>query len=180
MDQIKEEAYEILEISQKIYQTQERFNSLAIFKNKIFLIGTEDDQEAFSVKQNYENKDSSYYFETPEIEGVIIKKERGNYCVKACVKYTNANNQNLWFAKIRIENSYDENIQIMGVYGGSWQQPDYEDENLIINPNSDFPVALDSMKNYLVDIYNQLYKNNELNSDLYDPKWVKKLKKYNN
>ena len=67
----------------------------------------------------------------------------------------------------------------MGKWGGSWQQPDSEDENLITNPNSDFPFALDSMKTHLEDIYNQFCKNNELNSDLYDPKWVKKLKKYN-
>lgn len=179
MDRIKQEAYEILDISQEIYQIQEKFNHTAIFKNKIFLLGKEDDREAISIKSNYE-KDSFYYFETPEVDGVIIKKEHGNYCVKACVKYTNANNQNLWFAKIRIENSDDGDIQIMGNWGGSWQQSDYKDENLIINHNSDFPIALDSMKNHLVDIYNQLCKNSKLNSDLYDPKWVKKLKKYNN
>lgn len=180
MDNLKEEAYEILDISQKIYQIQEMLNPTAIFKDKIFVMGTEDNREAVSVKPNYEEKDSSYFFEAPEIDGVIIKREHGNYCVKACVKYINANNQNLWFSKIRIENSYDGDIQIMGAWGGSWQQQDYEDENLITNPNSDFPVALDSMKNHLVDIYNQLCNNNEINSDLYDPIWIKKLKKYNN
>lgn len=180
MDKIKEEAHKILDISQKIYQTQEAVNPTAIFKDKIFLIGTEDDREAISVEQNYEGKDSSYYFETPEIDGVIIKRERGDYCIRASVKYPNINNQNSWFAKIRIENSYDGDIQIMGAWGGSWQQPDYEDENLITNPNSALPIALNSMKNHLLDIYNQLCKNHESNSDLYDPEWVKKLKKYNN
>ncbi len=68
----------------------------------------------------------------------------------------------------------------MGSWGGSWQQLDCEDENLITTSNSDFPFALDSMKNHLVDIYNQLCTNNKLNSDLYNPEWVKKLKKYNN
>ena len=35
------------------------------------------------------------------------------------------------------------------------------------------------MRNNLIDIYNQLFQNKELNSDSYDSKWVKKLKKYN-
>lgn len=96
------------------------------------------------------------------------------------VKYINANNQNLWFAKIRIEISYDENIQIMGKWGGSWQDSDFEDEDQIKNPNSDFTFALDSMKNHLVSILNQLYNNSELSSETYDPGWVKKLKLYNN
>lgn len=180
MEKIKKEAYEILDISQKIYQINESTNPTAIFKDKIFLIGTEDNPEAVSVKRDFEKKDSSYYFETSEIKGVIIKRENGNYCIKACVKYTNDNNQNLWFAKIRIDNSYSGDIQIKGKWGGSWQQPDYEDEDQIKNPNSDFPVALDSMKKHLTDIYNHLCKNSELNSDLYDPKLVKILKKYNN
>lgn len=178
MDKIKEKAHEILEISQKIYQIQEKTNPTAIFKGKIFLIGEENDREAIFVERDYEKKDSSYYFETSDIRGVIVKRECGKFCIKACVKYTN-NNLNLWFAKIRIENAYDEDIQIMGAYGGSWEQPDCEDENLIINLNSDFPVALDSMKNHLGVIYNQLSINNELNNDLYDPKMVKRLKKYN-
>ena len=133
-----------------------------------------------SIEQDYEKKDSSYYFDTPEIMGVIIKKESGNYCVKAAVKYTNANNQNLWFAKIRIEKPYNKDIQIMGMWGGSWEKPDYEDKNLVTNSNPDFPLALLSMKNHLVAIYNQLCQNKEANCDSYDPKWVKKLKKYNN
>lgn len=180
MEKIKEEAHEILDISQKIYQIQERNNSTAIFGDKTFLIGTEEDRKTISVEQNYETKDRFYYFETPEIDGVIIKRENDNYCIKAMVKYINDNNQNLWFAKIRIENSYDKDIQIMGKWGGSWQDSDFEDADQIKNPNSDFPFALDSMKNHLADILNQLRNNSELSSETYDPEWVKKLKPYNN
>lgn len=176
MDNIKNEAYEILGFSQKIYEINERTNSNAIFKDKIFSIMA--DEKVF-VEKDYEKKDSSYYFETSEIDGVIIKRERGNYCIKASVKYTNLNNQSLWFAKIRIENCHGRDIQIMGNWGGSWQEPDYEDEDFIKNPHSDFLFALHSMKNHLGNIYNQLC-NNELNSDVYDPELVKKLKKYNN
>lgn len=96
------------------------------------------------------------------------------------IKYINANNQNLWFEKIRIENSHDEDIQIMGKWGGSWQDSDCEDEDQIKNPNSEFPFALDSMKNHLVDILNQLCNDGELSSETYDSRWVKKLKPYNN
>ena len=179
MNNIKEKAFEILDISQKIYQIQERVNPTAIFGDKTFLIGTEEDREAVSVERNYEEKDRSYYFETSEIDGVIIKRENGNYCVKAMVKYTNANNQNLWFAKIRIENSYDGDIQLKGKWGGSWNDEDFYDEDQIKNPNQDFPIALIAMKDHLVNIYNQLCNNNELSSDSYDPEWVKKLKPYN-
>lgn len=180
MEKIKQEAHEILDISQKIYQIQERNNYAAIFGDKTFLIGTEEDRGTISVEQNYETKDRFYYFETPEIDGVIIKRENGNYCIKAMVKYINDNNQSLWFAKIRIENSYDKDIKIMGKWGGSWQDSDYEDVDQIENPNSDFPFALDSMKNHLADILNQLRNNSELSSETYDPGWVKKLKPYNN
>lgn len=180
MKAIQEEGYEILDISQKIYQIQERNNPAAIFGDKTFLIGTEEDREAVSFERNYEKKDRSYYFETPEIDGVIIKRENGNYCIKAMVKYINANNQNLWFAKIRIENSYDGDIQIMGKWSGSWEDKDFYDEDQIKNPNSEFPFALDSMKNHLTEIYNQLCNNNELSSETYDPEWVRKIKKYNN
>ena len=67
----------------------------------------------------------------------------------------------------------------MGKWGGNWDDSDYKDEDLLKNPNLDFFIALDAMKNNLTDIYNQLCKNSELKSDLYDPEWVKKLKKYN-
>ena len=173
MEKIKETASEILDISQNIYQINESNNPTAIFTGKTFLIGTEDNREAVSVKRNSEKKDGSYYIETPEIIGEIIKYENGNYGVKACVKYTNDSNQDLWFAKIRIHISYDGNIQIMGAWGSSWQYPDYEDEDLI--NNSDLPAALNAMKEHLSDIYSRL-----CNNDFSDPEWVKKLKKYNN
>lgn len=179
MERIYEVANMILDISQKIYEVQERFNASAIFKEKRFKIDTKDGKEVISVKPNYEEKDSSYFFETPQIRGVIIKREGGDHCVKACVKYTNANNLVFWFAKIRIEKIYDEDIKIMGAFGGSWEQPDYEDENLIINFNSETPFALNSMKNSLVDIYNALCENKESSYELYEPQWVKELKKYN-
>lgn len=180
MDTIKEEAYEILDIAKNIYQIQERINPNVIIKDKVFIMGTEDDPNAVSVKRDYEKNYNSYYFETSEIHGVILLKKNGNYCIKARTKYINDNNQNLWFAKIRIEISYDGDIQIMGKWGGSWQDNDFYDEDLIKKPNSDFPAALTSMRNHLTEIYNQLGENSELNSDLYNPEWVRKIKKYNN
>ena len=177
MNIVKDRAYEILNISQKIYQINESTNSTAIFGDKIFVI---EGQEVVAIQRDYEEKDRFYYFEAPEIKGVIIKRKNGNYCVKTCVKYTNANNQNLWFAKIRIETSYNREIQIGGKWGGSWQDEDFYDEDFIKNPNSDFLAALVSMETHLADIYHQLCENNGLNNDLYDSKWVKKLKKYNN
>ena len=172
-------AHDSLDVSQKIYQVQTRVNPSAIFGDKKFLIDTESDQEVIGAEKDYETKDRSYYFETPEIEGVIIKRQSGNYCVKAAVKYINNNKQEMWFAKIRIEKSSDGDIQVMGTWSGSWQQRDWYDKNLIEKPNPDLPIALDSMKNYLVDIYSRLDENEEVNSEAYDPHWVKKLKPYN-
>lgn len=180
MNEFKEVAYEILDISKNIYEINAKTNSTAIFKNKIFLIGTEKDPEAVSVATDYEKKDSSYYFETPNIVGVIIKRENGNYCIKASVKYQASNNQELWFAKIRIENSRDGDIEIRGKWGGSWEAEDFYDEDFLKTPNSDLPVALISMRTHLASIHNQLSENNGLNSDANDQEWVKKLKKYNN
>lgn len=180
MNTLRDKAIEILDIIKGIYQIQENNNPNVIFKGKTFLIGTEDDPEAVSIERDYEKKDSTYYFETPEISGAIIKRENGHYCVKAGVKYLNACNQDLWFAKIRIERSHDEEIQIMGTWSGSWQKDDYEDNDFIKKPNSDLPNALDAMKNHLLAIYNHLCDNKQENNNLYDPEWVKKLKKYNN
>lgn len=129
---------------------------------------------------DYEQKDKFYYFETSEIRGVIIKRASGNFCIKASVKYVHANYEHMWFAKIRIEDSFDGNIQIKGKWGGSREDEDFYDEDLIENPNSDFPIALSSMRDYLTIMYNRLCENNGLNSVSYASEWVKKLKKYNN
>ena len=175
---VKKEAYEILDISQKIYQFQEKNNPTAIFGDKIFLISTDEKCEEIFVEQNYETEDSFYYFETNQIEGVIIKRKNGSYCIKAAVNYKDDNNQNFWYEKIRIEKSYDD-IRITGKWGGSWQSLDCDDKDQIKDPDSDFFVALDSMKSHLCGIFNQLCNNDELNQEVYDPKWVKKLKHYN-
>lgn len=175
MDEIKEKASSILDISKKIYEINERANPTAIFKGKTFLVGTEDNRGSVSVRRDFEKKDATYYIEASGIIGAIIKRENGNYCVKASVRYRDASNQDLWFAKIRIEVSYDGDIQIMGSWGGSWQYPDYEDEDLVENNNSDLSFALDSMKNHLDDFYMEICNN----SDLSDPEWVKKLKIHN-
>lgn len=170
-----DKAKEILDTAKNIYQFQERNNPNAIFRNKVFLEGTEENREAVSVEIDYEKTDSSYYFETPEIDGVIIKRKNGEFCVKACVKY----NDRLWFAKIRIEHSFDGEIMIRGKWSGSWQDEDFYDEDQLTNPNSDFPIALESMRNHMANLYS-LYQNVEPNSGVGEPSWVRKLKKYNN
>lgn len=179
MEEIRKVAYEVLDISQKIYQLQEKFNQAAIFGDKVFIVGTEEDRDSISIERKNEKQDNYYYFTSPKIEGVIIKKNDSNYCIKAMVNYINRSNQNLWFAKIRIE-SGKEDIQLKAKWGGSWEDEDFYDEDQIINPNQDFSIAIVSMKEHLVDIYMKLCKNNGLNSNLCDPEWVKKLKKYNN
>ena len=67
----------------------------------------------------------------------------------------------------------------MGSFGGSWEQMDYEDQDLITaKPNFDMPIALDFMKNSLSNIYNQLCES-QANNVLRDPVWVKQLKLHN-
>ncbi len=180
MSTVEEKAIEILDIAKNIYQIQERDNHSAIIGNKTFLIGTESNPEEILVERDNEKKDNSYYFETPETTGVIIKRKMDDYSIKGCVKYTNANNQPSFFAKIRIEIGYDKDIKIMGTWGGSWQQPDFLDENQKEKTNPDFSIALESMKNHMADIYKKLCEQDEFSKDLYDPNWVKKIKKYNN
>lgn len=177
MDNIRDNASEVLNTAQAIYERQEIFNPTAILKDRRFVIGT--DGEVVSVKRDYEQQDSSYFFETPEIRGVIVKKRHGDFCIKASVKYVDSNNRELTFAKIRVEKDYDGEFQVMGSFGGTWEQLDYEDQDLITaNPNFDMPIALDFMKNNLSNIYNQLC-DSENNNDLCDPVWVKQLKLHN-
>lgn len=151
---MKEIACEILDISEKIYRIQETNNPTAVFKDKVFVIGSESDRNSISIEKDSEKKDSSYYFQTSDINGVIVRRENGNYSVKAAVKYSDGSNDDLWFAKIRIEPSYDGNIKIMGSWGGSWQKKDFEDEDLLTSNNKELPFALDSMKEHLMGIYN--------------------------
>ena len=175
MNKLEIQAQEILLIAKTIFEISENSNPNAIFKNNIFY---PQEDGGVIVKKNYDKTDSSYYFETPNINGAIIKKQNGAYYIKACVKYLNADNREMWFAKIRIEEKFGE-ILLRGDWGGSWQSNDYEDIDFLKKPNFDLPIALNSMQNYLTDIYNQLSKNNELSVD-YEPAWVKELKKYNN
>ena len=105
-----------------IFEISENSNPRAIFKNNVFYL--QEDGEII-VKKNYDKTDSSYYFETPNTNGVIIKKKNGTYYIKACVKYINAKNREMWFAKIRIEEKFGE-ILLRGDWGGSWQSNDYE------------------------------------------------------
>ena len=60
MDNIRNNANEILSTVQQVYEYQEIFNPTAIFKDKIFVIGT--DGEVVSVKRDYDQQDSSYFF----------------------------------------------------------------------------------------------------------------------
>lgn len=171
--------YEILEISKKIYGIQENNNPSNIFRDKVFLIDYDNNnkEETIHVRHDCENKDNRYFFETPDIEGVIIKKQNNEYCIKASVRYINSDNKDTWFAKIRVE-SLSGNIEIKGTWGGSWQQADYHDEDITTNNSSDLPLALHAMRNHLYNIYNEL-SNNKSNSDLYDHGMIKKLKQYN-
>lgn len=176
---IDDNLYEILEISKKIYEIQENSNPSAIFRDKVFLIDYDNNnkEETIHVRHDCENKDNRYFFETSDIEGVIIKKQNNEYCIKASVRYINSDNKDTWFAKIRVE-SLSGNIEIKGTWGGSWQQADYHDEDITTNNSSDLPLALHAMRNHLYNIYNEL-SNNKSNSDLYDHGMIKKLKQYN-
>lgn len=175
---IKECANQILNYAQKIYDINENINSSAIFKGKRFQIGKEGNSDVVIVRRDYEAQDSCYYFECSKITGTIIKRKNENYCIKASVNYTN-NNKNYWFAKIRIEKSKNNDIEIKGSWGGSVEQYDYEDKDLTINPNRDLVLALISMKTNLFEIYNDISKNEGIKYEDYDPEWVKEIKKYN-
>lgn len=175
MDSIKQVAAGILDISKDIFQINERFNSQVIFKDNVFLISGEK-----VMVEKCDKEDSSYYFEHPEIDGVIIKKENGtDYCIKASVGYINREGKRWGFAKVRIDNYFGV-IHINGRRTGSWEMHDFEDDDFIKNPDSELSLVLDSMKNSLESIHEELCRNTNFDGDKYNPKWVKQLKKYNN
>lgn len=176
MEKINDKALEILDISEKIFHIQEHDNSAAIFKDKTFIIGCDSDCNSIFTQKKNVIDDSIYYFETPEIDGLILERKNGNYCVKASVRYTDIDNFDALFAKIRIE-VVNGSLKVMGTRWGSLKQLDCEDYNLLDNPTNDFIIALVTMKNYLIDIYKQLSEKIE-SSDNFDPVWVKKIKKF--
>ena len=180
MEKLKKIASEILEYSKMIYLIQEDLNPEVIFGDKRFIIDVKDGRENIKVKKDYEEKDTYYHFETSKIMGIITKKESGNYSIKARVKYKNDNNIELWFAKLRIEIDKSNELKIMGCLGGSLEQYDFEDNNLIDDFSIDVLYALYSMRDIILKIYEKLSKDKFSFSEKLEPDWVKRLKKYNN
>ena len=174
METLEEKATKILDCCKEIYEIQERENPNAIMGKNKFYICQENGEEVVNVRPDYDEREHKYYFEIPDFDGVIIKRESGNYCIKASVKYQIGNAESLWFAKIRIEAIYG-NIQIKGKWGGSWQDRDYDDEDLTKDPTPDFLAALDSLEIQVANMHKQLCQN----SEAYDPDWVLELKPYN-
>ncbi len=173
MNSIEQTAVSILDISKKIFKINEENSPQTIFKGKTFLIAGED----VTVERN-DCKDSFYYFECPEIDGVIIKKENGDYCIKATVQYINSEGRKWSFAKIRIYDYHNE-IRISGRRTGSLEMPDYEDVDFIKEPDSELSLVVNSMNSSLYNIYNKLNENIVLNGDKYISRHVKRLVKYN-
>ncbi len=58
--------------------------------------------------------------------------------------------------------------------------PDFDDDDFIKNPDSELFLVLDSMKNSLHNIYQELSNKNKNSNDRYTSNWVKRLQKYNN
>ena len=75
MDSIKETAYEVLSIVERIYEKQASENPTAIMGKKTFQIKTENGREVIVPKYNYEKTDSSYYFETPKMDDQLSQKK---------------------------------------------------------------------------------------------------------
>ncbi len=173
MESVEQLAIGILDVAGKIFKINEENNPQTIFKGKTFVINGEE----VSAEQN-DSKDSSYYFEYPEIDGVIIKDEDGNYSIKAAVRYENAKGNKWWFAKMRIDVRCDE-VHIRGRRTGSWQMPDFADDDFMKNPDSELPYVLRSMKTSLCNMYDELGDNVEFGGDKYIPELEKRLLKYN-
>ena len=178
METLEEKAIKILDTCKKIYEIQERENPSAIMGKNEFYIHEKDGKRIINARPNYDERDYSYYFVIPDFDGVIIKKEDGNYCIKAAVKYKIGIAKKLWFAKIRIEPIYG-NIEIKGKWGGNWLDHDYYDEDLTINPTPDFLAALDSLEIQVAKMYKQLCQSSGVDYASYDPEWVRELKPYN-
>lgn len=170
---VEQDAVCILELSKKIFEMNEEKNPQTIFKDKIFLI----QHEGISVERG-DCKDSSYYFDHPGTHGVIIRKENGNYFIKALVRYINSKGEKRAFAKIRIYDDFGT-IQIRGRRTGSWQMQDSDDDDFIKNPDDELALVLDSLKNSLWNMRDELNKNPDLGRDQYIPRHQKRLIPYN-
>lgn len=165
---------EILDISKKIFDINDKYNSSVIFGDKTFIVNGDN----ISVEQN-DCEERCYYFEHYKISGAIFKNVNDEeYCVKASVKYINTNGKEWNFAKIRIYNN-NGNISIKGRRTGNWVLHDFEDEDFIKEPDYELPLVLDSMKNSLLEMHTELCNNLDTNIDMYNPSWVKELKMYN-
>lgn len=174
MDSIKQVAVSILDVSKKIFQINEKNNFKTIFKDKTFYIYGEE-----VITKHSDCKDSFYYFECPEVDGVIVKKENGAYQIKAAVKYINSEGKKWCFAKIRIDDYFGK-ININGRRTGSWEMPDFDDDNFIKAPDFELSLVLKSMYNSLCIMYDELNNGVEASNDKYIPSRVKRLIKYNN
>lgn len=167
---------EILDIAEKIFQLNEQDDPEIIFGDKIFYIRN-DGLESVSVHYDYENQDREYYFELPDIAGVILKnKNNSNYAIKARVCYMNREGQKWSFAKIRISLGFNGKIQIGGERSGSWQQSDYYDTDFLQNPDPELNLVLESLKRNLNFLWEELHKKGVKANETFIPKWFRELK----
>lgn len=177
----EEIAIEILDIAEKIFQLNEQEDLEIIFGDKIFYISKNaDGLKSVSARPDYENQDREYYFELPDIAGVILKnKNNGNYAIKARVCYLDRKGQKWAFAKVRISLGFNGKIQIGGERSGSWQKSDYHDTDFLQNPDSELNLVLESLKRNLNFLWEELHKKGVNVNETFIPKWFRELKQYN-
>ena len=138
---IIENASTILRIAQNIYELITKLNNKVIFDN---------------ISLRVDN--SICYFESPYIDGVIIKKEN-DYQIKASVLY--ADNQ--VFGKINIYQNQDK-IILQGLKNYSWDYPDTYDLDLLNESEISLVISkvLDILNNLYHEIINTTHQTRKL------------------
>ena len=132
MENLQALGIEILDIAQKIFMFNKQNDHKVIIEGKIFCFRENNDgTKSIRVKIDDEDKDEKYYFELPEIHGVILRNFNGAYGIKAHVIYANKKGEQWHFAKVKISLGFKGNIEICGNRTGSWQQSDYYDTDFL-------------------------------------------------
>ena len=174
MEENKKIAREIFEMAKEIYKKVEE-------DSPEIIIDITDDDDAY--------KRRCYYFENDELYGGIFQEETGfeydwkgvcmiprkkepTYTIQSSVDYINSNGQPWAFAKVRILEKAGE-IQIRGNRVGSCFYPNYKDTDFIKTPDEELPLVLESFKNSITTIHEEITKDCRGAVKTYDPKWVK-------
>lgn len=142
--------------------------------NNIFVIVEQTSPEIFielacdAPTQSFDFEDSTF------INGRIVKEGKAKKCyIVAGIRYINREGKQWGFAKVKIFEDWNSKIQIQGKRTGSYSEEDYYNEDFLRNPDPELDLVLESMRNGILTMLEEMQKEPVETVRKLEPKWLK-------